>query len=725
MARSPSFFLNLCFRRTPKTPFQNPIRNRSLSNSNDIKSGNEELRQNPDHEVSQSHQFVPQSFSEIAKDVSIIIRTRPRWEQTLLSEFPYVNFADPVFYREVFKQQKLNAFFSLRFYDWISSQSGFLPDQFSCSLVFNGLIEAKAGKAAKSFLEVTKFMPEPKFLEPYLECLCEAGLINEALDLFDHLKSVSYCSTLKTWNSAMSWSLRAGRADAVWKVYGDMMENGVVGDVDTMGYLIQAFCMDGNLLKGYELLRQVLEAGHVPSNVAFNKLIRGFTKKGNYFRMSDLLHTMIAKNCPPDTYTYQEVINGLCKRNMKHEGLRIFNDLKDRGYSPDRVMYTTTIHGLCKMKWLGDAQKLWTEMIHKGIIPNHYTYNSLIYGYLKVGNIIEAQRLYGEMYDRGYVEKTVSYNNMINGLSAHGKVEMAYDLFKEMVEKNVARDIVTYNSLIRGFCKEGKIAEATKILYELLKEGLQPSTATYTALIENLCEVGHVQEGILLWKDMQDRGVIPATGTHDAIIVGLVEEGSIAEGMEWLATMLKSGLRPRKETFEKLFQCLSGADKLDDALFIVNYMLKMGYALSECIYSSLVDKLCGDDRNNAETYVQGFIKSVVLYDLNLLENDLLGLLSWQGMALGFRQQWQAARRSLLVVSKSAILKSEKWFTCALEAKLTIRYSNLDCNTIVRLLSPKKYPSMLTSVIRSRSIYVNNKKREIQLIFYIYTLSPLT
>lgn len=79
----------------------------------------------------------------------------------------------------------------------------------------------------------------------------------------------------------------------------------------------------------------------------------------------------------------------------------------------------------------------------------------------------------------------------------------------------------------------------------------------------------------------------------------------------------------------------------------------------------------------------------------------------------------------LVVSKSAILKSEKWFTCALEAKLTIRYSNLDCNTIVRLLSPKKYPSMLTSVIRSRSIYVNNKKREIQLIFYIYTLSPLT
>ncbi|XP_028057311.1 pentatricopeptide repeat-containing protein At5g18950-like [Camellia sinensis] len=378
-------------------------------------------------------------------------------------------------------------------------------DKLACDVIFDSLVEAKAANAAKSFLTSVDFTPQPASLEAYVRCLCENGSIEEALKVFDELQKLGICPLLETWNSALLGSVRARRTDVVWKLYGEMMGSGVAGDVDTVEYLIQAFCIDNNGLKGFGLLRQVLEDGFVPSNVAFNKLISGFCKDRYYSRVSALLHAMIAKNRRSDIFTYQEIIRELCKRRMRHEGFQIFNDLKDRG----------------------------------------------------IGNLKEAKELYNEMCCKGYKETTVSCNIMIRGLCLHGRTEEAHVLFQEMAEKGIARDIITYNSLIQGFCKEGKIDESINLLAELLEKGMQPSAATYTALIEKLCEMGDVDEAKELWEDMQNRGVEPAVCTHDFIITGLSNKGNVAERIEWLTAMLRHNLKPQKQTFERLIQCLS------------------------------------------------------------------------------------------------------------------------------------------------------------------------
>nr|GMD01384.1 pentatricopeptide repeat-containing protein At5g18950 [Ipomoea batatas] len=174
---------------------------------------------------------------------------------------------------------------AFRFYCWVSSQNGFLPDPVSSDVVFSGLVKAKAGSLAKSFLESTN--PNG----------------------FDELKGVGHCPSLNAWNLALSGSVKAGKTDAVWKLYEDMMGCGVAGDVDTIGYLIYAFCLDRNYSKGYELLQQLLEGGHVPSYIVFNRLMYESCKNKEFFRMTALLFAMIAKNCSPDIYTYQEVIH--------------------------------------------------------------------------------------------------------------------------------------------------------------------------------------------------------------------------------------------------------------------------------------------------------------------------------------------------------------------------------------------------------------------------------
>ena len=569
------------------------IRNRSLVTGNHY----------GDVEGAHQHKQKQQDLEEIVKRVSEITRTRPRWERTLLSDFRSFNFLDPSFLSHFVKHQN-NAFISLRFFHWLSSQSGFLPDSSSCNVLFDALVAADACNAAKSFLESTNFNPNPDSIQAYIRCLCKGGLLEEAIIEFGQLKEVGVCASTKTWNSALKASIRAGRTDFVWELYGEMMNSKVEANFDTVECVVQAYCDENRVSECYKLLKDAI----VPRNAAFNRLISRLCKNKDFGRMSDALHTMIGRKQAPDLFTYQEVVNGLCKAGKGHEGFRVFKDLKDRGYAPDRVMYTTMIHGLCEMRCLGDARKLWFEMIRKGFLPNEYTYNSMIHGYFRIGNLQEAWKMYREMCDKGYGEKTVSYNVMIKGLCSHGRIKEAHDLFEEMSRKGVPCNHFTYNTLVIGFCKEGKILEGRNLLYELLDRGIQPSAASYASLIEKICEEGNMENAKILWDDMQKRGLKPAVHTHDFMITGFCKQGCAIEGMEWLATMLSSKWRPGEKTFESLIQCLLQIDRLDYALLVLDSMLNIGYRLRISACNSLVAKLCEKNPHPVETYLERILE---------------------------------------------------------------------------------------------------------------------
>ncbi|KAJ1428803.1 Tetratricopeptide-like helical domain superfamily [Sesbania bispinosa] len=584
----------MTLRRTPSYSLVTFLRQNSARNRRN-RSGNAQFRSltaetNQGDHPTQNPDAKDCNFTHVVKEICRTTRTKPHWENTLLSQYPSFNFKDPSFFLLYLNHQN-NAFLSLRFFHWLCSCCGFSPDQSSCNALFNVLVDAGACKAAKSLLDCPGFTPDPASLEGYIRCLSSGGMVEDAVDLFAALKKVGFFPSVATWNAALSGCLKARRTDLVWKLYEQMMESGGVAniDVETVGYLIKAFCAENKVFKGYELLREVLENGLCPDNTVFNSLITGFCKERQYTRVSEILHIMISKKCNPDIFTYQEIINGLLKRKNS-EGFRVFNDLKDRGYFPDSVMYTTVIKGLCEMGMLGEARKLWFEMIHKGLLPNEYTYNIMIHGYYKIGDLVEARKLCEDMCGRGYVETAVSYSTLISGLCLHGRTDEALRLFQEMSQKGVARDLFTYNSLIKGLCGKGELVKATELLNELLALGLEPSIFSFTPLIKGLCEVGDTKGAIRLWKDMHDRHLEPMASTYDYIIIGSCKEGNSAQGMQWLLNMLSLKLKPLEQTFEYLINGLSQEDRLDDILVVLDIMLRVGYRLKESIIHSLVSK---------------------------------------------------------------------------------------------------------------------------------------
>nr|GEV69294.1 hypothetical protein [Tanacetum cinerariifolium] len=204
--------------------------------------------------------------------VRIRIRSKPRWETSILSDFPDITFVDTAFLKQLVLCQG-NVFFSLRLLYWLHLRFGYVPDQTLCGFVFNELVNHNAAKAAKKFIEFTRFVPENGGLELYVKCLCENGMVEDALHVFDQMeKNVDYPS-LETWNVVLKGCVKVGWTDVVWELYGEMMELGVVADVETVDCLIHAFCLDGNVTKGYQVLRQMLDDGLIPRKQTFENLI--------------------------------------------------------------------------------------------------------------------------------------------------------------------------------------------------------------------------------------------------------------------------------------------------------------------------------------------------------------------------------------------------------------------------------------------------------------------
>ena len=151
MARAPSFIITL-IRQNPRT-VQNPnthIRNLTV-NSKETSFITKELRENQNQNKELSNDAINHRNLDIVKQVCKITRTIPRWEETLLSNFPSFNFSDPWFFRELLRQQE-NVLFSLRFFHWLRSEYEFSPDLDSCNVLFDKLCRLRPVKQQEIFL---------------------------------------------------------------------------------------------------------------------------------------------------------------------------------------------------------------------------------------------------------------------------------------------------------------------------------------------------------------------------------------------------------------------------------------------------------------------------------------------------------------------------------------------------------------------------------------------
>ncbi|CAJ2636043.1 unnamed protein product [Trifolium pratense] len=393
-----------------------------------------------------------QNFTQILNEICTITRTKPCWEHTLLSRYPFFNFSNPNFFLLYHNHQK-NSFLSLRFLHWLTSHCGFSPDQSSCDVLFDALVDAGACKAAKLLLGYPHFIPKNASLECYIRCLSNGGMVEEAFDVFVSLKKVGFLPSVSTFNVSLLACLKVGRTDLVWKLklYEEMCGRGYAESVVSYTTMISGLCLHGKTDEALSLFHEMSRKGIARDLISYNSLINGLCQKGELVKATDLLHELLAQGLEPSVSSFTPLIKRLCEVGDIEGAKRLLKDMHDRHLEPIATTHDYIIIGLCKEGNLTESMEWLLDMLSWKLKPKEQTFEHLI------------DSLTQE--DRGYAANMVSYTTMISGL------------FHEMSRKGVARDFTSYNSLIKGLCQKGELVKATDLLHELLAHGLEPSVS--------------------------------------------------------------------------------------------------------------------------------------------------------------------------------------------------------------------------------------------------------
>ncbi|PNX77540.1 pentatricopeptide repeat-containing protein at5g18950-like protein, partial [Trifolium pratense] len=274
-----------------------------------------------------------------------------------------------------------NSFLSLRFLHWLTSHCGFSPDQSSCDVLFDALVDAGACKAAKLLLGYPHFIPKNASLECYIRCLSNGGMVEEAFDVFVSLKKVGFLPSVSTFNVSLLACLKVGRTDLVWKLYEHMLESAD--------------------LVGFRVFNDLKDRGYFPDNIMYTTVNKGLCDIGWFGEARKLWFEMIHKGLVSNEYTYNVMIYGYCKIGDFVEARKLYEDMCGRGYAenvglePSVSSFTPLIKKLCEVGDIEGAKRLLKDMHHRHLEPIA-THDYIIIGLCKEGNLTQGMEWFAK-----------------------------------------------------------------------------------------------------------------------------------------------------------------------------------------------------------------------------------------------------------------------------------------------------------------------------------------
>ena len=216
---------------------------------------------------------------------------------------------------------------------------------------------------------------------------------------------------------------------------------------------------------------------HNESVIPYNIQISILAQNKEIIKCYEILLEIVQAGLVPDVYSYNPIIHALIKDGQPEEAWNLLNVMQNMGVRPDEVTYTVLLKSCLEMENLKYCGALLKEMQKVGIQPEEAIYNAV-------------QNLYN------YVLK-VYLNN--------GDLKKGADLLAEM-EKIVKFNRETYNILMQCYVNDGAIERVQALLHDMQADGFKPDYKTYHILIPFCEKNGDLEWVRALSEEMQKAG---------------------------------------------------------------------------------------------------------------------------------------------------------------------------------------------------------------------------
>lgn len=379
---------------------------------------------------------------------------------------------------------------------------GVLPDKYIVPTVLkacSGLKMTKDGKMLHGYV-VRKGLDLDVFVgNSLINLYANCGDLRYSRSVFDGMREKDVVS----WTSLVSGYMEAGLLDEADEVFCSMQLNGIKPDLISWNALVSGFARNGEIDLALKSLEAMQEKGVKPRVNSWNGIISGCVQNKYFEDALDAFRNMLQFPEYPNSVTIASILPacaGLKSLNLGRaiHGFSVRHELCGNVHVEGSLI---DMYSKCGRN--NYAEKVFVKAANK----NTAMWNEMIAAFVNKGEMTKALELLRLMQNDGPKPDIISFNTMFAGHARNGQKDKAYELFFEMVQMDIKPNTVTFNTLISGFQQSGLSYEALKLfqtmqspssvsfLNNVLTESTRPNSTTTTSALAACADLNLKRQG--------------------------------------------------------------------------------------------------------------------------------------------------------------------------------------------------------------------------------------
>ncbi|KAL3515867.1 hypothetical protein ACH5RR_022769 [Cinchona calisaya] len=420
-----------------------------------------------------------------------------------------------------------------------------------------------------------------------IDCFVRNDKLNEALRVLYCMNSTSSRPSLGVFNVLIGALVEAKRdfKDVLF-VYKEMVKVGIVPNVETLNYLLEALFEDDRVDTALDQYRRMNKKGCSPNSGTFEVLISGLIAKERLVEALVILNDMLELGCEVDLNFYAHIVPLLCSINKLEAGIRLFKKMKASKVPPDSLTYGAMVRCLCRNLYMDEAINLFEEMMDSGITPDDDLFVDVVQGFCRLHKFSEAKKF---LVDND-VDITCPYNALLGAYCNDGNFATAKDLLDEMFKRKLT-DSFSWNSLIGCLCEIGKIKKALEVLCRMIVLSFVPDSTSYSALIVGKCKQNEPEDAFVLFKQVQQKCQVLTSASYAELVKCLSHKEKIQEAAEVFCHMSSKKIALHSTSFDLLIKGFCALENVENAIRFLYLAHCSGTSYSSVAYNSIVQGL--------------------------------------------------------------------------------------------------------------------------------------
>uniref|UniRef100_A0A0D3EQ70 Pentacotripeptide-repeat region of PRORP domain-containing protein n=1 Tax=Oryza barthii TaxID=65489 RepID=A0A0D3EQ70_9ORYZ len=380
-------------------------------------------------------------------------------------------------------------------------------------------------------------------------------------------------------NSVLGCLVKNGRFDSSFKLYDEMIREGLSPDLFTYSTLLSG-CM--KLKQGYtkamELVNELNSRGFQMDSVILTTLLKVYSKGGLFEKARELLTELEASGFAQDEMPYCILIDGLVKERKIWEAMILFNDMKEKGVkSGKKCVLSMENHGIgFLLMAYNDVQYL---------VPNNtlsvyygYAFSIMISALHRGGYREESKQLAKEFEAKNATYDLVMLNTSLRAYCSTNDMESVMIMLRKMDESNISPDAITFNTLIRYFCMAKVYHLAYKTIQDMHTKGHQLNEELCSEIMMQLGEAGFPSEAFSVYNMLRYGKRTVCKSLHEKVLCILVPAGLLKDAYVVVKDNSEFISRRSLGNFARSFMASGNINLINDVMKAVH---RSGWRISQ------------------------------------------------------------------------------------------------------------------------------------------------